>query len=190
MVESVDHLSYDEQARVIYGYVRYQLYGDMPDKSDVNVYSMFRAKKLDLDWLIKDVKSSINNWKTWWRPKKDWDNSQKPKHNLNETQEEPKHNLSITWDKRLEIKRLEKRKYLENVMLTDEEYEKLLEEYDKDVVDEYMNRLNGYVWQKWDKYKSHYLALLTWMRKDRVKKKAKKPDLSSDTWLWLIQIRR
>lgn len=84
----------------------------------------------------------------------------------------------------------EKKKYLENVLMTEFEYNKLLNDYNKNDIDDYMNRLNNYIGQHWDKYKSHYLTLLTWMRKDRVKKKVIKPNLSSDTWIWLIQIKR
>lgn len=45
--------------------------------------------------------ANIENWKKWWRPKKDWDNSQKPKEtepNPTETQQnptKPNHNLNI-----------------------------------------------------------------------------------------------
>lgn len=93
-------------------------------------------------------------------------------------------------EKEVEEKEDWKKKYLENILMTEYEYNKLLNDYNKNDIDDYMNRLNNYIGQHWDKYKSHYLTLLTWMRKDRVKKKVIKPNLSSDTWIWLIQIKR
>lgn len=59
-----------------------------------------------------------------------------------------------------------KRKYglFENVLLTDEEYQKL-----KDKFTDYENKienLSSYIASKGDKYKSHYATILNWSRKD------------------------
>ena len=190
MVDSVSHLDRDTQARVIYAYVRYQIYGELPDPSDVIVYSMVMAKQLDLDSTVRDVKASITNGAWGWRPVKTWNNSQKPKHNLSITQEEPKHNLEVSWDKRQETwdKRLEtwdeekknnkkqdvwepKIKFLDFVLLTQSEHTRLIEKLWVTKTNYYLDRLNSYIGQIWvgsasKKYKSHYFTILNWERRD------------------------
>lgn len=173
MVESVDHLSREEQAKVIYAYVRYQLYGEEPNKEDINVYSMFRAKKLDLDSTIRDITASVNNWKKGWRTKKTFKNLNEPKTNL----KEPKQNLSISWEKRIEniyLKENEKKSYLENVYLKDSEYNKLVEEYGKQIIDDYILKLSTYMIEKWKVYTDHYRTILKRLAKWNVKKKSER----------------
>jgi len=64
-----------------------------------------------------------------------------------------------------------KQQHLEFVWLTEKEYSQLIEEYGKQRVEKYINDLNNYVWQHGDKYKSHYLTILTRMRRAWEKKK-------------------
>jgi hypothetical protein len=46
-----------------------------------------------------------------------------------------------------------------------------------------MENLNNYIWQKGkDPYKSHYHTILTWLKKDGVKKLAPKTD--NDSWVY------
>lgn len=92
MMESISHLDIDTQDKVLGAFVRYQFYWTIPSPDDVLVYSVFMARKFDLDNIIRDVNASIENGKKGWRPHHTWDNSKKPKHNL----KEPKHNLSET----------------------------------------------------------------------------------------------
>lgn len=88
-----------------------------------------------------------------------------------------------------------KKKYLENVFLTDNEYEKLVEKYGKWTIERKIEDLNNYIGSKWKKYKSHYFTILEWLRKDKVKPLEKKPvetqtneHLQSDTRAsWLKQ---
>ena len=90
----------------------------------------------------------------------------------------------------VEVREDWKRKYLENVRMTEEEYNKIVSEYWRKKLEEYINKLNYYVANKWDKYKSHYLTILTRMRKANEKKIEKpKPDLPDDDDLWIV-IRR
>lgn len=72
----------------------------------------------------------------------------------------------------------EKKLFLENVYMTEEQYNKIVEEYWRQLTEDYINRLNNYIGQKkkWAKYTDHYLTILTWMRKAKEKKKEKKAD--------------
>lgn len=56
----------------------------------------------------------------------------------------------------------------ENVKLTEEEKNKLLENYGKEKTEEFIEKLSLYLASKWDKYKSHYAVILTWMKKDNI----------------------
>ena len=63
-------------------------------------------------------------------------------------------------------------KYLEYVYLSDIEYKKLIETYWEKVIENEIENLNNYIWQKWgkDPYKSHYYTILNWLRKSWAKK--------------------
>ena len=59
-----------------------------------------------------------------------------------------------------------KKKFLDFVKLTDEEYEKLITQFWQQWADEKIKHLNNYIGSKWDKYKSHYFTILSWSRND------------------------
>ena len=61
----------------------------------------------------------------------------------------------------LEVKAV-KKKYLEFVMLTEEEYQKLIKTFGQKNTDDYIKRLNDYIGSKGKKYKSHYHTILVW----------------------------
>lgn len=65
-----------------------------------------------------------------------------------------------------------KNKYgeLNNVLLKEHEYNKLIESFTKETIDKYIYNLSLYIANKGKKYKSHYLTLLQWMSKDNVAK--------------------
>lgn len=72
---------------------------------------------------------------------------------------------------------------LENVKLTEEEKNKLLEKYWEGKTNEYIEKLSLYIWAKWDKYKSHYAVILTWMRneeKGKVEEKRENNDYDKE----------
>jgi len=60
-----------------------------------------------------------------------------------------------------------KEKYLDFVLLTKEEYQKLIEKFGKSEADDRIDRLNTYIGSKGVKYKSHYYTILNWARKDK-----------------------
>jgi hypothetical protein len=61
MLDSLKHLDEQTQGLVLLAYVNYQLYGIEPSQDNVLVYSIFKAKKFDLDGCRKDVEASVNN---------------------------------------------------------------------------------------------------------------------------------
>ena len=61
----------------------------------------------------------------------------------------------------------------ENVLLTDEEYEKLVAEFPHDYRDR-IERLSEYIASKGAKYKSHLATIRAWAKKDTVQKPARK----------------
>ena len=89
MMESIKHLDDNTKWKILLAYVNYELYDIEPSKDDVLVYSIFKAKQFDLDSAKKDIRASVENGMKGWRPEKNWENKQKPKHNLNQ----PKNNL-------------------------------------------------------------------------------------------------
>lgn len=60
-----------------------------------------------------------------------------------------------------------------NVKLTQEQYNELINDYGKSVVDDYIGRVNDYINNSNVKpYSNHYQTLLKWLKKDDVKKKS------------------
>ena len=141
---------------------------------------MDNSKKKSLAW-------SISKWG--WRPRKDsWElnvkNNRKTTEQTTKKQEEE--------DKDIRIKENNKRKYLDNVLLSEEEYNKLIERYGKWTIERKIEDLNNYIGSKWKKYKSHYFTILERLRREWAKPLEKKQektennDLDIDTrasWL-------
>jgi len=100
MVESLQHLDEQTKALVLLAYINYQLYWKEPSKENLLVYSIFQAKKFDLDAIKKDITASQNNWKKGGRPKKTYENLKKPKTNL----KQPKGNLRETEQENIDNK--------------------------------------------------------------------------------------
>lgn len=152
MLESVSHLEPDVQARVIMAYARYQVYGDIPDSSDPIVYSMFKAKQLDLDGIVRDINSSRSNGKEWGRPVKTFQDAKVPSKDPT-----PKDDG--------------KKLYADFVRLTEKEYSKLVETLWESKTQYRINHLNSYIGQigiasASKKYKSHYFTILNWDRRE------------------------
>ena len=57
--------------------------------------------------------------------------------------------------------------FFNNVKLSKDEYMKLKEQFQD--YEEKIDNLSGYIASKGDKYKSHYLTILNWSRKDKKK---------------------
>lgn len=60
-----------------------------------------------------------------------------------------------------------KNKYKEYVLLTNEEYQKLIESFGETKTVEMIERLNNYIGSKGKRYKSHYHTILNWVNKDK-----------------------
>lgn len=96
--------------------------------------------------------------------------------------EEPKKETKEV--KKKEVKKEVKHKHGEcqNVLLTDEEYSKLAEKFTD--YKEKINNLSYYIASKGVKYKSHYLTILNWARKDNGEVKSsntyKKPSVKEN----------
>lgn len=150
MLESVAHLEPDVQARVIFAYARYQVYGELPDSSDPIVFSMVKAKQPDLDNIVRDINCSRVNWRKWGKPKKTFQDVLIP----------------IQDPVPVDPKK-EKKLYLDFVRLTDGEYEKLIKKFWESRTKYWIERLNSYIGQIGTatasrKYKSHYHTILNW----------------------------
>jgi len=67
-----------------------------------------------------------------------------------------------------------KKKHLEFVFLTNDEYEKLVVKFGKPGADDRIANLNNGIGSKGYKYKSHYYTILSWERKNEKERAAKK----------------
>ena len=76
-----------------------------------------------------------------------------------------------------DIKKINKRKYLNFVFLTVNEHRKLISKLGQVNTDDLILRLNNYVGSKGKKYKSHYYTILSWARKEQPKPEPKQEPL-------------
>lgn len=179
MLSNVEHLDKDTQARVIYAYVDYQLHGTIPDSSDTLVYSIFMAKKFDLDAIISRANASRANGMLWWAPKgnsnagKTWEKvSKQPSPNL----EQPRGNLEQPIEREIERKveienKNKKERFMDFVFLTESEHTSLVNKFWLTKTNYWIDRLNSYIGQigvgaASKKYKSHYFTILNWERRE------------------------
>lgn len=59
-----------------------------------------------------------------------------------------------------------KKKFLDFVLLTDEEHQKLIERFGTTHTNQLIDRLNNYIWSTWKRYRSHYFTLLNWSKNE------------------------
>lgn len=95
--------------------------------------------------------------------------------------EEDKNNILSASDESEPPKKPVKHKYGEynNVLLTDEELEKLKTEYSD--FEERIERLSSYIASKGNKYKNHYATIRNWARKDAEDKPLSRPTYQKQT---------
>lgn len=67
----------------------------------------------------------------------------------------------------------------ENVLLSEDEYNKLVEKLGKQETDILIEQLSGYMKSKGKKYSSHYATILNWDRRKKEEKQSKSKTLSS-----------
>ena len=125
-------------------------------------------------------------WKQWGAPEwnsnalKNWEiDIKQAKTSKTNKNKQNKRNKSLS----LSNSSINKELYLEYIYLNKEEYKKLIDAYGKNVIENVMENLNNYIWQKWkDPYKSHYHTILNWLKRDGVKKLPEKP--KEDSWVY------
>jgi len=91
--------------------------------------------------------------------------------NSNETQRERTGNNN----KKVKNDKKEKKRYLELVLLTDDEYQRLVNDYSKEVVDSKIEDLDNYIGSTGKKYLDHNKTLRGWLKKDNKKTPTDKP---------------
>lgn len=65
-------------------------------------------------------------------------------------------------------KKINKKKFLDFVLLSDDEYSKLLQQFGEKQTNELIDKLNNYIWSTGKRYKSHYFTILNWSKKEDI----------------------
>ena len=99
--------------------------------------------------------------------------SDTPATTTNKDKKEKNDNKSIKKDTKK--KPIPKTKYLDFVLLTDEEYNKLKEKFNSKL-DYHIENLNNYIGSTGKKYKSHYHTILNWNRKNNTPRSSEEPN--------------
>ena len=64
-------------------------------------------------------------------------------------------------EKDKEKKKIIKKKFLDFVLLSEDEHQKLIEKFGTTHTNQMIDRLNNYIWSTWKRYKSHYHTILS-----------------------------
>lgn len=59
-----------------------------------------------------------------------------------------------------------KKKFLDFVLLSEDEHRKLIEQFWVKHTDALIDKLNNYIWSTWKRYKSHYFTILNWSKNE------------------------
>lgn len=159
------------RAEYLMAVAEYGLEGKESDNPMVKALMVQTQFVLDRSKELSQLKSECMKWnknavKTWgkqWKQRKTEKNSDKQKKQEEEVEEEVE--IEVEEENKKKEKNT-KKKFLDFVKLTDEEYEKLITQFWQQWADEKIKHLNNYIGSKWDKYKSHYFTILSWDRND------------------------
>lgn len=171
---AMEPLSDAERGRLLTACLRYSVLGEVPELRG-NERFLFPSWKEQID---RDKEKYDAKCKTLSRSaKKRWEseeckcmqmhaNASKDK-DKDKDKEKDKDKDKDKKEKDISIE-ISKKKYGEfvNVMLTGEEYEKLVDSLGDIGAGEYIERLSAYLAQNDRRYKSHYATMLNWWRKD------------------------
>lgn len=144
---------------------------------DTIAYAIFLMAKPQIDANSDRRK----NWNKWGRPQKEKPmvsentENEKPLVIENEQNEKPNVNVNVN----VNVKENVKRKFLDYVYLSDEEYKKISERYWEVVLKDFIERLDNRIWEKPNskdrKDRNHYRTILQWIKKEWIKEKSPPP---------------
>lgn len=138
----------------------YAITGEEPVIDGITA-AIFSLVKPQIDANARKYDKNRENGKKGGRPKKAKSEVGIENKNPTETQLKPKKTLK----EKYKYKEKEKYKYgsLQNVFLTTEEYDRLIEKYGQDKADKAIEYLSKYIVEKEYKTKSHYLTITRWV---------------------------
>jgi hypothetical protein len=149
--------------------INYWIYWIDEDSWNPMVEALFIQIKIMIDKWLEITGKNKENWMKWWRPKNPNKTEIKPNDNPDITKiENRKKKIENRKDKienNIEEKII-KKKFLDFVQLSDDEYQKLIEKFWKKYADESIEKLNNYLWSTGKRYKSHYFTILNWNKRE------------------------
>jgi len=151
----------------------------------IDEYHLFRSDE-DYFWAesllrrmekVEDIREKRRNaaMKRWKQEGSNSDTENDSKSNANALQDNAK-------EKKRKEKKVNKNKYAEFVSFSDEEYNKLLNEYGKGLTNKMIEVLDNYKGSTGKKYKSDYRAILSWVNEKVLKEHEIIKDNSEENW--------
>lgn len=181
-----------------YQYItEYALQWVLPDANEDSVaYAIFLMAKPQIDANIDRRK----NGNKWGRPQKEKpmvsENTQneKPLVIENEQNEKPNVNVNVNVNDNVNVKENVKRKFLDYVYLSDEEYKKISDRYWENVLKDFIERLDNRIWinphAKNRQDRDHYRTILQRIKKEWIKEHHTKKQLSEfeiEEWVYDLE---
>lgn len=181
-----------------YQYItEYALQWVLPDANEDSVaYAIFLMAKPQIDANIDRRK----NGNKWGRPQKEKpmvsENTQneKPLVIENEQNEKPNVNVNVNVNDNVNVKENVKRKFLDYVYLSDEEYKKISDRYWESVLKDFIERLDNRIWinphAKNRQDRDHYRTILQRIKKEWIKEHHTQKKLSEfeiEEWVYDLE---
>lgn len=128
-------------------------------------FTLDRSKELSQlkSECMKGNQNAVKNWEKQWKQKKTEKNSTKQKKQEEEVEEEVEIEVE---EESIKKEKNTKKKFLDFVLLSDDEHKKLIEKFGTAHTNQLIDKLNNYIWSTWKKYKSHYFTILSWSKNE------------------------
>ena len=161
------------------------------ENRSIKKYSLSLIKK-KIEQLVKEERLKIEDtelgtlftvvnyasYQGFYDTKKNNENAERTEREQNEngerTEREQNENNNNNVNKANKENKAKKERYLDYVLLTDKEYNRLIDDYGKSVIDSKIEDLNNYIGSSGRKYKDHNLTLRKFLKSDGIQKIEKK----------------
>ena len=158
----------DDKLRLEYlmAVAEYWIEGKEPTNPIVKALMVQTKFTLDRSRELSEQKSESMKWNQ--NARKTYEKVLKQRKTETNRTEQKKQEEEVEVEEEYKKKKLNKKKFLDFVLLSDDEYNKLVSTLWERLTTELIDKLNNYIWSTGKRYKSHYFTILQWSKKEDI----------------------
>ena len=158
----------DDKLRLEYlmAVAEYWIEGKEPTNPIVKALMVQTKFTLDRSRELSEQKSESMKWNQ--NARKTYEKVLKQRKTETNRTEQKKQEEEVEVEEEYNKKKLNKKKFLDFVLLSDDEYNKLVSTLGEKLTTELIDKLNNYIWSTGKRYKSHYFTILQWSKKENI----------------------